>query len=158
MFATLAEHHVRYVLIGGLAAVLHGSPTITADANICAERSPENLRRLSDALRDIHARIRTASEPEGVPFKPDAVLLGRMKVVNLSTDLGDLDLRFEPAAFDGYDDLAKHAVTVSVAGTVVPVASLNDVIRSKETADRPKDRAVLPVLYALRDEVGEAES
>jgi hypothetical protein len=157
IFAMLAEHHVRYVLIGGLAAVLHGSPTVTTDADICADRSPDNLRRLSTALEEIHARIRSASEPEGVAFRPDAVLLGRMKVLNLSTDLGDLDLTFEPAAFDGYDELAKNAVTVSVSGADVTVASLDDVIRSKEAADRPKDRAVLPVLYALRDEIAQAE-
>jgi len=155
IFATLAEHHVRYVVIGGLAAVLHGSPTVTTDADICADRSPENLQHLSDALRVLHARIRSLEEPDGVSFKPDAALLGRMKVLNLSTDLGDLDLAFEPAAFAGYEELAQNAVTVSVAGTSVAVASLDDVIRSKETANRPKDHATLPILYGLRDEIAE---
>lgn len=153
IFGALAEQHVRYVLIGGLAAVLHGSPTVTADADICAERTADNLRRLSRALQELHARIRSSAEPEGAPFKPDAALLGRMTVVNLSTDFGDLDLTFEPAAFSGYEEVAEHAVAVSVAGTVVAVAALDDVIRSKEAADRPKDRATLPVLYALRDEI-----
>ncbi len=147
---------MRYVVIGGLAAVLHGSPTVTADADICADRSPENLQRLSTALRDLHARARSAADPDGVPFKPDAALLGRMKVLNLTTDLGDLDLAFEPAAFAGYDELARDAVTVSVAGVAVAVASLDDVIRSKEAADRPKDHATLPVLYGLRDEIAES--
>jgi hypothetical protein len=126
---------------------------VTADADICAERTADNLRRLSRALQELHARIRSSAEPEGAPFKPDAALLGRMTVVNLSTDFGDLDLTFEPAAFSGYEEVAEHAVAVSVAGTVVAVASLDDVIRSKEAADRPKDRATLPVLYALRDEI-----
>lgn len=157
IFATLAEHRVRYVVIGGLAAVLHGSPTVTADADICADRSPENLKRLSEALRGLHARVRSVAEPDGVPFKPDAALLGRMKVLNLTTDLGDLDLAFEPSAFAGYKELAQNAVTVSVGGTAVAVASLDDVIRSKEAADRPKDRATLPVLYGLRDEIAESE-
>ena len=155
IFATLAEHRVRYVLIGGLAAVLHGSPTVTVDADICADRSPENLQRLAGALRDLHARLRSTSEPEGLSFQPDAALLGRIQTLNLSTDRGDLDLTFEPAAFDGYDELAEHAVAVSVAGVVVSVASLDDVIRSKEAADRPKDHATLPVLYALRDEIAD---
>jgi hypothetical protein len=156
IFATLTEHRVRYVVIGGLAAVLHGSPTVTADADICADRSPENLQHLSNALRDLHARVRSVSESDGVPFKPDVALLGRMKVLNLSTDLGDLDLAFEPAAFGGYEELAQNAVTVSVAGTAVAVASLDDVIRSKEAAGRPKDHATLPVLYGLRDEIAES--
>jgi hypothetical protein len=156
IFATLAEHNVRYVVIGGLAAVLHGSPTITTDADICADRSPENLEHLSEVLRSLHARVRSISEPDGVPFNPDLALLARMKVLNLSTDLGDLDLAFEPAAFGGYEELAKHAVVVSVAGTEVAVASLDDVIRSKEEANRPKDHATLPVLYGLRDEIAES--
>jgi hypothetical protein len=156
IFATLAEYRVRYVLIGGLAAVLHGSPTVTADADICADRSPENLRRLAAALRAIHARLRSGSEPEGVEFEPDGALLGRVRVLSLTTDLGDLDVAFQPAATSGYDDLADHATVVSVSGTTVSVASLDDVIRSKEAADRPKDRATLPVLYGLRDEIAES--
>lgn len=156
IFATLAEHGVRYVVIGGLAAVLHGSPTITADADICADRSPENLQHLVDALKDLHARIRSVSEPDGIPFKPDVALLGRMKVLNLTTEFGDLDLAFVPAAFSGYEELAPDSVMVSVAGTEIAVASLDDVIRSKEVADRPKDHATLPVLYGLRDEIAES--
>ena len=153
LFATLAKHHVRYVVIGGLAAVLHGSPTVTADADICADRSPDNLNRLARALRALHARVRTTSEPDGVAFAPDGPLLGRMRVLNLSTDLGDLDLTLEPAGFAGYAELVEHATEVSIGGTAVSVASLDDVIRSKEIADRPKDRATLPILYALRDEI-----
>jgi hypothetical protein len=79
-----------------------------------------------------------------------------MKVLNLSTDLVDLDLTFEPAASAGYEELAQNAVIVSVAGMAVAVASLDDVIRSKEVADRPKDHATLPVLYGLRDEIAES--
>ena len=157
IFATLAEYRVNYVVIGGLAAVLYGSPTITADADICAERTPDNLKRLASALDALNGRIRTATEPEGVPFKPDATLLSRMRVLNLTTDFGDLDLAFEPAGFAGYQDLAEHAVEVSIGGTTVQVAALDDVIRSKELANRPKDHATLPVLYALRDEIGERE-
>jgi hypothetical protein len=153
IFATLAEHRVAYVVIGGMAAVLHGSPTATGDADICPERSPENLERLAAALRDMHARIRTSAEPEGSAFAADAVFLSRMAMVNLTTDFGDFDISFQPAGFAGYEELAKHAVEVTVGNNAVNVASLADVIRSKETADRPKDHATLPVLRALQDEI-----
>jgi hypothetical protein len=157
IFATLSEYRVNYVVIGGLAAVLHGSPTITADADVCAERTPDNLKRLAKALKALNGRVRTATEPDGVRFAPDVTLLGRMRVLILTTDFGDLDLTFEPAGFAGYEELAEHAIEVPIGGTAVHVAALDDVIRSKEVANRPKDHATLPVLYALRDEIAERE-
>jgi hypothetical protein len=157
LLATLEQHDVDYVIIGGLAAVLHGSPTITGDADICPERSNANLVRLAGALREMHARIRTSAEPDGVEFACDAAFLGRMKMVNLTTDYGDFDLSFEPAGFKGYEELVDHAASVPIGPVTVLVASLADVIRSKETADRPKDRATLPILYALQDEIAKRE-
>jgi predicted nucleotidyltransferase len=153
IFATLAEHKVRYVVIGGLAAVMHGSAAATGDVDICPDRAPENLDNLATALREMHARIRTSAEPEGIAFAVDAASLARMAMVNLVTDFGDLDISYQPAAFSGYDELMEHASTVNVSGVGVPVASLGDVIRSKATADRPKDRATLPILEALYDEM-----
>jgi hypothetical protein len=155
--ATLAAHRVRYVMIGGLAAVLHGSPTVTADADICPDRSPSNLQRLVAALEEMHARIRTADEPDGLELPFDAAFLSRMKMVDLTTDFGDFDLSFEPAGFTGYDDLVERAVDVPIGGSAAKVAALSDVIHSKEVANRDKDRATLPILYALQDEIAKGE-
>jgi hypothetical protein len=149
----LARHHVDYVLIGGLAATLHGSSALTNDADICPDPSPENLERLAAALREMEARIRSDREPEGVPLSADADFLRRMGFLNLTTRFGDFDIAFQPAGNQGYDELARRATEIAVDGTVVPVASLADIIRSKETANRPKDRATLPILYALQDEI-----
>jgi len=153
IFATLAEHKVRYVVIGGLAAVMHGSSAATGDVDICPDRASGNLDNLATALREMNARIRTSSEPEGIAFAADGAFLSRMAMVNLVTDFGDLDISYQPAGFTGYDELMEHASTVNVSGIAVPVASLGDVIRSKATADRPKDRATLPILEALYDEI-----
>jgi predicted nucleotidyltransferase len=68
------------------------------------------------------------------------------------TDHGDLDITFVPSGTRGYDDLIRDARRVSVRGIAVPVASLADVIRSKEAAGREKDRPVLPVLRRLLEE------
>jgi hypothetical protein len=157
LLATLAEHRIRYVLIGGMAAVLHGSALVTADIDICPDPAHDNLERLCDALRDMHARIRTTDDPEGVAFECDGALLVQMRMLNMVTDFGSFDLSFRPAAFDGYDDLVRGAVTMSIGGAAVPVASLDDVIRSKEAANREKDRVALPQLYALRDEIAAQE-
>jgi hypothetical protein len=154
LFATLAEHRVRFVVIGGIAAALHGSPVATVDADICPDASAKNLEQLCAALRDLHARLRTPGDPDGVDFPCHPALLAQMKSLTLTTDFGSFDLVFHPAGFEnGYDDLAARASDVSIGATSVSVAALDDVIASKECANRPKDHAVLPVLYALRDEI-----
>jgi hypothetical protein len=158
LFDTLARHLVDYVLIGGLAATLHGSSALTNDADICPDPSRENLARLANALRDMDARIRSDSESDGVAFSLDADFLGRMNLVNLSTRFGDFDIAFRPAGSLGYDDLVQRATEVAIDGTIVPVASLADIIRSKEIANRPKDRATLPILYALEDEIAKRDA
>ncbi len=150
---TLAEHRVACVLIGGLGAVLHGSPATTNDADLCPQRTPENLARLAAALRSLGARIRTDTEPIGLPFDCSPAFFERVDLVNLTTAAGDLDIAFLPAGSTGYDELATRAVEFDVDGSVIHVASLDDIIHSKQTADRPKDRAVLPILLALRDEI-----
>ncbi len=145
----LDRRGVRYVLIGGLAAVLHGSAHLTTDVDIVPDESLDNLRRLSEALREMGARIRVTGEPDGVPFDHSAESLSRVRMWNLQTDKGDLDIAFEPSGTHGYDDLARDVVVMRVRGLDVPVASLADVIRSKEATGRDRDRAVLPGLREL---------
>jgi hypothetical protein len=156
ILATLAEHRVRYVLIGGLAAVLHGSALMTTDADICPDPDPENLRRLCSALEDMNARIRVPDNDDGLPFSCAPALLLQMKMLNMVTDFGNFDLSFEPAGFK-YAELASHAGTTALGGASVTLAALDDVIESKRLADRIKDRAALPHLYALRDEIAAQE-
>jgi hypothetical protein len=153
LFACLERHGVKYVLIGGLAAVLHGSPLPTVDADICPSREPDNLVRLSAALADLDARIRSADAPDGVPFSRDAAFLATVELLNLVTNAGDLDLAFLPAGGADYTVLATRAKAFHVRGLVIPVAALEDVIRSKEAANRPKDHRNLPVLRQLLDEL-----
>lgn len=158
LFVTLRDYNVGYVLIGGMAAVLHGSPTVTNDADIVPDPHPDNLARLCAALVDLDARVRSVDEPAGIPFDPHPALMASMAMLDLTTRCGNLDLAFQPAGIDDYGALSGRAVTFDLAGTAVMVASLDDVIRSKEAADRPRDRAVLPVLYALREEIGPQDS
>ncbi len=150
--AVLREHDVRFVLVGGFAAVIHGSPYVTVDLDVVPARDPENLERLSAALRALHARVWSADEPEGVPFDHDGRSLAQVETWNLVTDHGRLDLTFLPAGTRGYEDLIREAVRLSILGVEVDVASLADVVRSKEAAGREKDRLVLPVLRRLLEE------
>jgi hypothetical protein len=149
ILAALARHHVRYVLVGGLAAVLHGAAHVTTDVDVVPEEARDNLERLSVALRELDARIRVTGEPDGVAFDHGAESLGRVRMWNLQTRYGDLDIAFEPSGTRGYDDLRRGAASIHVGDLDVPVASLADVIRSKEAAGRARDRAVLPGLREL---------
>lgn len=155
LLEVLDRHDVEYVLIGGLAGALHGSPAATNDADICPARIPDNLSRLAAALVELEARIRTESEPDGLAFDRSAEFLGIVELLNTTTTAGDLDISFVPTGTGGYDDLVERAVAFDIGDTRVLVASLDDVIHSKRTAGRPKDLATLPVLEALRDELGD---
>lgn len=152
IFLTLDRHRVDYVVIGGVAATLHGSNLRTGDVDICPARDPENLSRLASALKEMDARIRTADAPGGLPFACDAGFLARVDLLNLVTRFGDCDVAFIPAGTAGYEDLVRRAVKVDLEPVLVPVASLEDVIRSKRAAGRAKDLQQLPTLELLLEE------
>lgn len=149
ILTTLDRHGVRYVLIGGVAATIHGSPHVTFDVDIAPERSPENLAALARALEELGARIRVEGDPEGLAFDASRQMLERTEILNLVTRHGALDITFVPSGTRGYPDLKRAAREVDVDGVAVLVAALEDVVRSKEAAGREKDRLVLPTLRRL---------
>jgi hypothetical protein len=156
MVEALHSNGVEFVLVGGLAAVAHGSSLATADLDIAPERSRANFDRLAAALRQLNAKLRVGAD-EGVEFPIDGSFLSAQPhMLNLTTDAGDLDLTITPAAFpNGYDDLIGAAVEMDLGeGRLVRIAALRDIIASKEAADRDKDRLALPYLRALADELG----
>lgn len=148
----LEKHGVRCILVGGFAAVIHGSPYVTTDLDLVPEESSANFERLSAALDAVHARVWSASTPEGLVFGHDAESLSRVRIWNLITDFGRLDLISEPDGTSGYEDLVRDATRLKILGVGVDVASLADVVRSKEAAGRDKDRLVLPALRRILDE------
>lgn len=154
--STLSRHGVAYVLVGGAAAVAHGSTLPTEDVDITPARDRPNLDRLADALRELGARIRTPNEPAGVELPCDGGFLAAIPaMLNLTTAAGDVDVTLAPAGFaTGYDALAPRAVEVDFGdGVIVLIAALDDIIASKAAANRAKDRAALPYLEALAEEI-----
>jgi len=147
---TLVEHGVRFVLIGGYAAALRGSPMMTGDVDICPARDRSNLGLLAEALQSLHARLRGA--PADVPFLLDGRTL-EAGDLTFSTDAGPLDCLSTPAGTDGFVDLDASATGEDLDGFVVRVASLDDLIRMKRAAGRPQDRIAVEWLSALRDEL-----
>jgi predicted nucleotidyltransferase len=146
---SLTEHGVAYIVIGGYAASLHSSPFLTMDVDITPERSRANLDRLSAALQALGARVRTPDAPHGLPFAHTGASLGDASVWTLTTDYGDLDISFVPNGTDGFVDLARDAELTDIHGVEVRIASLADIIRSKQAANRPKDQRVLPTLREI---------
>ncbi|MHB8184694.1 MAG: hypothetical protein ACYDDU_01160 [Dermatophilaceae bacterium] len=138
---------VEYVVIGGYAGELHAAAVPpTRDIDFTPRATAENLGRLSQVLTDLDARIRTQGVPEGLPFSHDAASLANAGIWNLTCTFGELDISFKPSGTDGYEDLVRTALRVDVRGEQMPVASLADIIRSKEAAGRPKDFTALPAL------------
>lgn len=151
LLRVLHEHGVRYVLIGGLAATLYGSTSPTFDVDITPDTTEENLVRLSAALTALDARIRVDGIPEGLPFAHDAKSLAGVTMLNLVTRYGDLDLATQPAGVGEFAAWDANATDIVIVDLPVRVASLDDIVRSKETAGREKDKLQVPVLRALRD-------
>src|SRR6059058_4441157 len=111
----LERHDVHYVLIGGLAAYLQGSPIPTEDVDVVPETSHGNYLRLSAALTELDAKVRA----EGVVplrFAHDAESLAAARIWNLTTKYGDLDITAVPTGTRGYDDLRREAVDVQIRG------------------------------------------
>lgn len=149
--ATLVKHKVRFIVIGGIAASAHGSPSITQDLDVCYDRQPENLERLAPALIELRARLRGA--PEDVPFRLDAKTLRMGDHFTFTTDAGGLDCLGTPAGVGGFEELDRNADEMDLDGLTVRVASVDDLIRMKQAAGRPKDRVEVEILGALREEI-----
>ena len=154
MCRILNQEKVDYVVLGGFAANVHGSPITTRDLDVIPDRHQENLERLGRALTRMNAMIRTSGEP--VPTKIDGPFLDKMPhMLNFVTDFGDLDLTFTPAGRAGeYVGWKSNATTALIDdGLTIFVASLDDIIDSKRSANRAKDHVALPYLESLRDEL-----
>jgi len=157
MLRVLADDKVDFILVGGIAARLRGAPLLTQDVDITPAGDRANLERLAAALDALDAKLRTAAEPDGIAFPFDPGLLESASVWTLTTRYGDLDIVMSPAGTSGFGDLARSAENLRIAldpDLSVVVASLADVIRSKEAAGRDKDRAALPLLRRALEELG----
>ena len=143
----LAEADVDFVIVGGVAATLHGSAYATAGLDLCYSREQTNLERLAAAMRALRPRLRGA--PEGLPFVLDPQTLRNGLNFTLRTDLGDLDLLSEISGVGAYPEVRAAAVEVALFGRSFAVLSLEALIRAKQAAARPKDLLSLQELKAL---------
>ena len=147
----LVKHGVRFIVVGGVAGRVLGSPAITNDLDICYERRTENYEALVGALRELGAELRV--EPPGLPFQLDARSIKQGDCFTFVTVAGDLDCLGTPSGTRGYADLLQHATEEDLGeGLRVLVASIDDLLRMKRAAGRPKDRIAVEILSAVKEE------
>ena len=155
MLRALSDAGVDYVVIGGIAMIIHGSDRLTRDLDLVFAPDSANLEKLGQALVGLQARLRDVDED--VPFVPDAATLSRVDLLTLETSAGWLDVHRRPAGAPPYRSLKKRAELVELDGYEVLVAAPSDLQAMKRAAGRPVDEtdlAVLDVIVRLRRERG----
>lgn len=151
----LHEADVEFIVIGGAAAIAHGSAHVTFDVDICYARTLENIARLCAALAPLNPRLRGTTED--VPFTLDPPTVEAGLNFTLTTDAGDLDLFGEVAGLGRFEDVLASAEIINLFGYDIHVLSLDGLIQSKQATGREKDLRVLPELEALRELNEDAE-
>ncbi|MBV8941024.1 MAG: hypothetical protein JO240_04765 [Solirubrobacterales bacterium] len=144
----LTARGVDFIVVGGIAAVLHGSAQMTFDLDICYATDRSNIEALAEVLLELRARLKDVQDE--VPFAADAQTLRRVEMLTLSTDLGELDVLARPAGSPGYESLRRSAERFDLGGYSVLVASIDDLVAMKLAAGRTKDLAAAEELAAIQ--------
>ena len=144
----LITANVKFILVGGLAAVIQGAPMTTLDVDIVHDRSAENIARLLDFLTSVDAVFR---QPDDKIIRPKSEDISQFVHALLSTRLGPLDVLAMIEEGKTYSDLIDHTVQIEFRGHTLHVLDLETLIRLKKASKNPKHRQQLPVLEeALR--------
>lgn len=151
----LLKNEVEFVLIGGFAAVVHGSSSLTQDLDVCFVFNPENIRRLLKALGEIHPLVRAGKGM--IPLGDDVERLSQYQNLYIHTDLGMLDLLGKVSELGDYQDVARHAVSIELFGFPCPVLDIESLIKSKEGIGRPKDKEVILQLKVIQEKLQKGE-
>lgn len=149
-FRVLAFHGVEYILVGGVAAALHGSARTTFDLDIVYARNEANLGRLVDALSSHAPYLRGA--PPGLPFRWDERTVRAGLNFTLITDFGPIDLLGEVAGGGTYASLLSESDEIEAFGQRIRRVRLARLIELKRAAGRPKDLEAIAELESLREE------
>lgn len=150
LLRVLVESRVAFILVGGVAATIHGASRLTEDLDVVYQRTPENLERLAAALSNLRPYLRDM--PPGLPFRLDARTLRHGLNFTLATDRGPLDLFGEITGGGTYEALLPASQPVTLYGLPCQVLSLHRLIEVKRAAGRPKDLEAIAELEALSGE------
>jgi hypothetical protein len=152
LLSTLSGHRVEHVLVGELAAAVHGCAPTNDTVAIVPARFGRNLDRLSRALRKLDARWRVPGETATLAVDLSPSNLRGRDLWLLSTELTDLDVDFEPPATLGYSDIFDNARRYALTPSLeVDVAAPEDLVRIAEVREAPADVSALPALRAAAE-------
>jgi hypothetical protein len=152
----LAENDVDYLLVGGVGARIQGSATTTQDIDIMPEPSSLNLDRLAQALSNQETEKKEAGSTAYLPHDLiDSMEFRTSDVSSYRTRFGVIDVLMELPGVGPFDAVRRNARRYQWEDVTISVASIDDIITSKETADRAKDRRALDALYEARDHLRE---
>jgi hypothetical protein len=151
LLTRLNEHGVEFVIIGGVCGVLHGVPLVTFDLDVCCPFSPENVRRLEAAVKDLHPCHRLAARKP--PLELSDELVARLENLYLQTDLGKLDCLSEVTGIGDYHAVLKCSVPQSTSYGEFRSLSLDALIVAKEALGRERDLAAVKLLRAIKDKL-----
>jgi hypothetical protein len=150
LLGALAAGRVDFVIVGGVAATLHGSARLTADLDVVYERSSRNISRMVNALAPLAPYLRGA--PPGLPFRLDEATIMAGLNFTLTTMYGPLDLLGDISGGLRYADLVERSLVVALFGHRCRVIDLDTLIENKRAAGRPKDLEVIAELEVIRRE------
>lgn len=146
----LQLEQVEFVLIGGLAAVFHGSAIVTQDIDICLQFTPANTPKLIKALQDFDPCFRMSPMRKELPL--DEVELQRFKNLYLNTTAGQLDILSEVDGIGDYDEVKRHSQEMQYEGMPLRLLSLDATLQSKMYLKRDKDRRSIVELQRIKQE------
>lgn len=147
LIGALVEAGVEFIIVGGLAATVHGSSRLTQDVDVVYDRNPDNLSRIKRALQPHRPYLRGA--PPGLPFDWSVATLRRGLNFTLNTTLGDVDLLGEITGGGTYGELLPHSLEIELFGLACRCLDLPTLIQTKRAAGRPRDLEVIAELEAL---------
>jgi predicted nucleotidyltransferase len=150
LLPALVNGGVDFVLIGGVAGIVHGSARTTYDIDLVYARTDANIERLVKALSSHAPYLRDVAP--GLPFSWDAKAIRGGLNFMFTTNLGHLDLFGELAGGETYNDLLPHCLDVEAFDVRFKCVDLPTLIRIKEVAGRAKDREAIAELRVLLQE------
>lgn len=146
----LSEQRVEFVLVGPLAAAVHGCPPTAERLEVVPARFSRNIDRLARAVRGVGAKWHDRSDASAQPVDLTAQRLSTLGRWPLSTDLGELEVDFEPPGTAGHLDLFEGAHRFALArGLGVDVAAAADLLRIAEMRSAPGDETVAVALRGV---------
>jgi len=149
LIAALCRENVEFIVIGGVAATVHGLDRYTSDLDVIYRRTPDNIQRVAKAMDPLSPSLRGA--PEGLPFRFDAETIVRGLNFTLMSTAGPIDFFATAPAATSYEELVEHSVSIKLCGCDVLVVELDKLIEMKRGAGRVKDFEMIAMLEELKN-------